>query len=152
AGLTYWELAEALDVSAQTVSNWCTGRHQFRLKHLTEIAELLRARGIPPATVAAFVRQELASQGLTAALLDSREPVAPLPSRIVALVHWSKKRIGATVELAFRTIMKRAGYETIIVSCLEDHALKHASIDFLLARGGIVGLALFMTGELPDPS
>ncbi len=63
-GLSREELAERMNLSLDTVNNWCSQRSRIKLQHLSRLVKLLRDLGASCEPLEGFLRAQLLKDGL----------------------------------------------------------------------------------------
>ena len=79
------DLAHRLDVSVQTIHNWCSGRILIPSRKLGHLCDLLEALGVPPDELAQMAVRELETLGVQQQRLALRSRTA---QPVVGLVTW----------------------------------------------------------------
>ena len=94
-GLARSSLASRMDVSLQTIHNWCIGRVPVPVHQFSRLAENMTSLGASDAEVAALMREYLDEHGLNDRLfatLTSRN--SSVDRNVVLLMSWDIKSGG----------------------------------------------------------
>ncbi|MCY4582229.1 MAG: substrate-binding domain-containing protein [Chloroflexi bacterium] len=143
-------LAHQLNVSVQTVHNWCTGRVHVPSHRLGTLCDLLEEMGVPHDELAQMAVRELETLGVQQERLALR---AKSSQPVVALITWDLMSPGLFGSLArvARTALEGMGYQCMALDCGGEHRQRRAYLQWAV-RGDVDGLLLCgVPGDVPDP-
>lgn len=143
-------LAFQLNVSVQTVHNWCSGRVQVPSRKLGPLCDLLEGLGVPPDELAQMAVRELETLGVQQERLALRTRSA---QPVVALVTWDLMSSGLFGPLArvTRMALEGMGYQCMALDCGGEHRQRRAYLQWA-TQGNVDGLLLCgVPGDVPDP-
>lgn len=144
------DLAHRLNVSVQTVHNWCSGRVRVPSTRLGRLCDLLEQLGVPPDTLAQLAVRELEALGVQQERLALRTRST---QPVVALVTWDLMNAGLFGPLArvTRTALEGMGYQCMALDCGGEHRQRRAYLQWAI-QSGVDGLLLCgVPGDVPDP-
>ena len=144
------DLAHRLNVSVQTVHNWCTGRVRVPSQRLGSLCDLLEELGVPRDELAQMAVRELEALGVQQERLALRSRSA---QPVVALVTWDLMSPGLFGPLArvARTALEGMGYQCMALDCGGEHRQRRAYLQWAI-RDNVDGLLLCgVPGDVPDP-
>ncbi|MDE2837876.1 MAG: substrate-binding domain-containing protein [Chloroflexota bacterium] len=144
------DLAHRLDVSVQTVHNWCSGRILIPSRKLGRLCDLLEALGVPPDELAQLAVRELETLGVQQGRLALRSRSA---QPVVGLVTWDLMNPGLFGPLArvARTALEGMGYQCMALDCGGEHRQRRAYLQWAV-QADVDGLLLCgVPGDVPDP-
>ena len=144
------DLAHRLNVSVQTVHNWCTGRVRIPSQKLGRLCDLLEELGVPRDELAQMAVRELETLGVQQERLALRSRSA---QPVVALITWDLMSPGLFGPLArvARTALEGMGYQCMALDCGGEHRQRRAYLQWAV-RGNVDGLLLCgIPGDVPDP-
>ena len=144
------DLAHRLNVSVQTVHNWCSGRVRVPSRRLGHLCDLLEDLGVPPDELAQMAVRELETQGVQQERLALRARSA---QPVVALVTWSLMSSGLFGPLArvARIALEGMGYQCMALDCGGEHRQRRAYLQWAV-QSNVDGLLLCgVPGDVPDP-
>jgi DNA-binding LacI/PurR family transcriptional regulator len=159
-GLARPVLAARMDVSLQTIHNWCIGRIPVPLHQFSRLAENLVGVGASDAEIAGLLRGYLEMHGLDERLLGTLSSRTDTSDRAtVLLMSWDIKSGGLFSHFpgACRSAVQSLGMTCLVVDCGGDHqmkrtyvreAIKHRYAGVIIA--GIPGAPPSPTDELFD--
>lgn len=143
------DLALRLNVSLQTIHNWCGGRIRIPSTKLEPLCQTLSQLGASSEDLSQLVATELAAHGLRPDRLTTR---APTSRRFVMLMTWDLSTPGlfGPITKIARTTLEELGYECIVVDCNAEHRLRRGNLAHAIALG-VDGLLLCgVPGDVPD--
>ena len=144
------DLAHRLDVSVQTVHNWCSGRIAIPSRRLGRLCDLLEELGTPRDELALLAVRELESQGVQQERLALRSRSA---QPVVGVVTWDLMSPGLFGPLArvARTVLEGMGYQCMALDCGGEHRQRRAYLQWAVETR-LDGLLLCgVPGDVPDP-
>ncbi len=144
------DLAHRLDVSVQTIHNWCSGRILIPSRKLGHLCDLLEALGVPPDELAQMAVRELETLGVQQQRLALRSRTA---QPVVGLVTWDLMNPGLFGPLArvSRTALEGMGYQCMALDCGGEHRQRRAYLQWAV-QAEVDGLLLCgVPGDVPDP-
>ncbi len=144
------DLAHRLDVSVQTVHNWCSGRITIPSRKLGHLCDLLEALGVPRDELAQMAVRELETLGVQQERLSLRSRNT---QPVVGLVTWDLMNPGLFGPLAHvaRTALEGMGYQCMALDCSGEHRQRRAYLRWAV-QAGVDGLLLCgVPGDVPDP-
>ena len=162
-------LASDMDVSVQTIHNWCSGRIPVPIHQIERLTERLRSAGVEDSEVAILVAAQLETHGLSSSLVGalSGHSLAPPGIGPVMLVAWDLKSGGIFPHFAHscREAVEATGYTCLVVDCGGEHSMKQTYIKeavrqryagapmFLVSRPALViaQCRAGVPGAFPDP-
>jgi DNA-binding LacI/PurR family transcriptional regulator len=124
-------LAAYMDVSLQTIHNWCTGRVPVPVHQFGRLAENLTTFGASDAEIAELMRAYLQMHGMSDRLLRTLSARSGASERsTVLLVSWDIKSGGLFSHFpgACRTAVQSLGMTCLVVDCGGDHQMKRTYI------------------------
>jgi DNA-binding LacI/PurR family transcriptional regulator len=124
-------LAAYMDVSLQTIHNWCTARVPVPVHQFGRLAENLTTFGASDAEVAELMRAYLQMHGMSDRLLRTLSARSGASERsTVLLVSWDIKSGGLFSHFpgACRTAVQSLGMTCLVVDCGGDHQMKRTYI------------------------
>jgi DNA-binding LacI/PurR family transcriptional regulator len=149
-------LANDMDISLQSVHNWCTGRIHIPIPQLGRLADRLSARGIPDDAIAGLIANELEAQGLDPKFLpllaDPTALQSPAMNQIVMIIAWDMERaapFGYVAHLC-RTSLEQMGIECLLADCGGEHRLKRSYLKQAVAMRCAGVMMVGIPGEVPD--
>jgi DNA-binding LacI/PurR family transcriptional regulator len=149
-------LAGVMDVSLQTIHNWCSGRVPVPVHHLGTLSQRIVAAGATDSEVAALVQRQLELHGLDHDLLQGlradREPEVGIGAVIV--ITWDMKSGGIFQHFtkATREAVESLGFTCLVMDCGGDHRMRQTYIREAMrmrARGVILA---GVPGAYPAPN
>jgi DNA-binding LacI/PurR family transcriptional regulator len=149
-------LAHDMDVSLQSVHNWCSGRVHIPVPQLGLLADRLSALGVPDDTVAGLIANELEAQGLNTRFLPSLAgPTvlqSPTMSQIVMVIAWDMERAAPFGYIAHlcRASLEQMGVECLLADCGGEHRLKRSYLKQAVAMRCAGVIMVGIPGEVPD--
>lgn len=144
------DLAHRLNVSVQTVHNWCTRRVKVPSHRLGRLCDLLEEMGVPSDELARMAVRELEALGVQQERL-SRRSRSMQP--VVGLVTWNLMSSGLFGPLArvTRIALEGMGYQCMALDCGGEHRQRRAYLQWA-TQGDVDGLVLCgVPGDVPDP-
>lgn len=144
------DLAHRLDVSVQTVHNWCSGRVRVPSHKLGRLCDLLEELGVSPDELAQMAVRELETLGVQQERLALRSRSA---QPVVGLVTWDLMSSGLFGPLArvTRIALEGMGYQCMALDCGGEHRQRRAYLQWAI-RDNVDGLLLCgVPGDVPDP-
>ncbi len=144
------DLALRLDVSVQTVHNWCSERVRVPSPKLGRLCDLLEELGVPADELAQMAVRELETLGVQQERLALRTKSA---QPLIGLVTWDLMYPGLFGPLArvTRIALEGMGYQCMALDCGGEHRQRRAYLQWA-ARGDVDGLVLCgIPGDVPDP-
>ena len=144
------DLAHRLDVSVQTVHNWCSERVRVPSPKLGRLCDLLEELGVPPDELAQMAVRELETLGVQQERLALRSRSA---QPVVGLVTWDLMNPGLFGPLSrvARITLEGMGYQCMALDCGGEHRQRRAYLQWAL-RSDVDGLLLCgIPGDVPDP-
>jgi len=149
-------LADDMDMSLQTVHNWCSGRVHIPILQLGLLADRLSALGVPDDVVAGLIANELETQGLDTKFLPLlANPTAlrpPAMSQVVMVIAWNMERatpFGYVAHLC-RASLEQMGVECLLADCGGEHRLKRSYLKQAVAMRCAGVIMVGIPGEVPD--
>lgn len=144
AGLSRSEAAEACDVSVQTVTNWCSGRHYPDIERLGLIAALLLDKGIEVENVRALLLHQLGDRGMKPSVLDRLFSSHGTAAADIAIISWGAASAGvAKMAEVIHKIMKRAGASPLVFDCQRNSSLLRTAFEFATSERNFRGVVVF---------
>ncbi|MEX2599174.1 MAG: substrate-binding domain-containing protein, partial [Dehalococcoidia bacterium] len=147
-------LARALDVSSQTIDNWCIRRSRIRPDKLERLCTVLQENGAPPAKVAAFLEDELERQGLQIDRWLSHIQKAP-PERTapVFVICWKGEAgsIYGPLARTCREMLDKLSFPAVFLDCCAQHHVRRNYIREAVRRQCSGVVLVGVRGETPDP-
>jgi len=149
-------LAGVMDVSLQTIHNWCSGRVPVPVHHLGTLSQRIVAAGATDSEVAALVQRQLELHGLDHELLQGlradRQPGVGVGA--VMLITWDMKSGGIFQHFtkATREAVESLGFTCLVMDCGGDHRMRQTYIREAIrmqARGVILA---GVPGAYPAPN
>ncbi|MBL76471.1 MAG: hypothetical protein CL763_06085 [Chloroflexi bacterium] len=144
------DLAYRLNVTLQTIHNWCSGRVLIPNNKLGILCDLLEDLGVPRDELTGLALNNLASRGVHPARLERR---IAQPTPTIMIMTWDLMNpglFGSIVKLA-RITLEGLGYQCMIFDCNGEHRIRRFYINEAI-RSGVSGLLLCgVPGEVPDP-
>ena len=143
-------LAHRLNVSVQTVHNWCSGRVSIPTRKIGQLCALLEDMGVPSDELSQMVVRELEAQGLAPGRFTLK---AQGSQPTVMLMTWNLMNSGlfGPITIVVRNALEGLGYQCLVVDCTAEHRLRRAYIRQAVATG-VAGLLLCgVPGDVPDP-
>ena len=131
SGQTRPTLAPYMDVSLQTIHNWCTGRVPVPVHHFGRLAENLTALGGSDAELAEIMRGYLQMHGMSGRLLSTLSAHSDVNEQAtVLLISWDIKSGGLFSHFpgACRTAVQSLGMTCLVVDCGGDHLMKRTYV------------------------
>ena len=144
-------LAHRLNVSIQTVHNWCSGRVRIPSRKLGALCDLLEELGVPQGELAQMAVRELETLGVQQERLALRSRSA---QPVVGLLTWNMLSSGLFGPLArvARIALESMGYQCMALDCGGEHRQRRAYLQWAV-RSGVDGLLLCgVPGDVPDPN
>ena len=144
------DLAHRLDVSVQTVHNWCSGRVRVPSHRLGRLCDLLEELGVPRDELAQMAVRELETLGVQQERLALRSGSA---QPLIGLVTWNLMSSGLFGPLArvARIALEGMGYQCMALDCGGEHRQRRAYLQWAV-HTGMDGLVLCgVPGDVPDP-
>ena len=144
------DLAHRLNVSVQTIHNWCSGRIGIPSRKLGPLCDLLEGLGVPPDELAQMAVRELETLGVHQERLALRSKSA---QPLVALITWNLMTpglFGPITQIA-RTALEGMGCQCMVLDCGAEHRQRRAYLQWAV-QANVDGLLLCgVPGEVPDP-
>ena len=125
-------LAARMDVSLQTIHNWCIGRVPVPVHQFSRLAESLTAFGASDAEIAKLMRAYLQMHGLNDRLLNTLSSRNDSNDRgVVLLMSWDIKSGGLFSHFpgACRSAVQGIGMTCLVVDCGGDHQMKRTYVN-----------------------
>jgi DNA-binding LacI/PurR family transcriptional regulator len=149
-------LASAMDVSLQTIHNWCTGRVPVPVHHLGALSEHIVAAGATDTEVAALIQRQLELHGLDHELLQGlradRQPSVGVGA--VMLITWDMKSGGIFQHFtkATREAIESLGLICLVMDCGGDHRMRQTYIREAIRMQAHGVILAGVPGAYPAPS
>ena len=144
------DLAHRLNVSVQTIHNWCSGRVLVPSRKLGLLCDLLEELGVPADELAQMAVRELETQGVQQDRLALR---SRRTQPVVALITWNLMvpgLFGPITQIA-RTALEGMGCQCMVLDCGAEHRQRRAYLQWAV-QANVDGLLLCgVPGEVPDP-
>jgi DNA-binding LacI/PurR family transcriptional regulator len=124
-------LAAHMDVSLQTIHNWCIGRVPVPVHQFSRLTEQLIESGATDAEVAELMRACLQVHGLNDQLLSTLSSRNDSNDRgVVLLMSWDIKSGGLFSHFpgACRRAIQRVGMTCLVVDCGGEHQMKRTYV------------------------
>lgn len=144
------DLAHRLDVSIQTIHNWCSGRILVPSRKLGPLCDLLEELGVPPDELAQMAVRELETQGVQQDRLALR---SRRTQPVVAMVTWNLMApglFGPITQIA-RAALEGMGCQCMVLDCGGEHRQRRAYLQWAVQSGADGLLLCGVPGEVPDP-
>ena len=145
------DLAHRLNVSAQTIHNWCSGRVRISSRKIGPLCDLLEGLGVPPDELAQMAVRELEAHGVQQGRLSLKQARSAQP--LVALITWNLMTpglFGPITQIA-RAALEGMGCQCMVLDCDAEHRQRRAYLQWAV-QAGVDGLLLCgVPGEVPDP-
>ncbi len=143
-------LAYKLNVTLQTVHNWCSGRIVIPSQKMAGVCDALESFGVPKEQLTNLTLDHLHLQGLPSDRII-KNPNDTVPT--IMLITWdlmNPSLFGPIAKVA-RSTLEGLGYRCLILDCSAEHRLRRFYITEAI-RTGISGLLFCgVPGEVPDP-
>lgn len=143
-------LAYELNLTLQTIHNWCSGRVLIPNSKLGGLCEVLEKFGIPSDELAALTLSTLQSHGLQPERFARKNnPKAPT----IMLITWDLMNPGlfGSAARTARITLEGLGFRCLVLDCNSEHRIRRSYIDEAI-RSNIAGLLLCgVPGEVPNP-
>lgn len=154
-GLARSSLASRMDVSLQTIHNWCIGRVPVPVHQFSRLAENMTSLGASDAEVAALMREYLDEHGLNDRLfatLTSRN--SSVDRNVVLLMSWDIKSGGLFSHFPSecRRAVQDLGMTCLVVDCGGDHQMKRIYINQAIKHGYAGVILAGIPGAAPSPT
>ena len=145
------DLAHRLNVSVQTVHNWCSGRVHIPSRKLGLLCDLLEELGVPQDELAQMAVRELETHGVQQERLSLKQVKSAQP--LVVLITWNLMvpgLFGPATQVA-RAALEGMGCQCMVLDCGAEHRQRRAYLQWAV-QAEVDGLLLCgVPGEVPDP-
>ena len=154
-GIARPALATSMDVSLQTIHNWCVGRVPVPVHQLEHLVANLEAAGATHAETAELVRGQLEAHGLSQELMQSLTSAVAPPddSRTVMIMCWDLKSGGlfSHFSIAVRQALESLGFSCLVVDCGADHRVKRSYLGEAVRQHCAGVILAGIPGAYPSP-
>lgn len=153
-GLTRPALAARMDVSLQTIHNWCIGRIPVPLHQFGRLAENLTAVGASDPEIAELIRAYLEMHGLDERLLSTLTSRTDGGDRaVVLLMSWDIKSGGLFSHFphACRSAVQSLGMTCLVVDCGGDDQMKRTYVSEAIKHRYAGVILAGIPGAPPSP-
>ena len=148
-------LAAGMDVSLQTIHNWCVGRVPVPVHQLDRLIANLGSAGASDQEIAGLVRSQLEAHGLNETLMRSlSSTVTPdygAPS--IMIMSWDLKSGGlfSHFATACRQALESLGFSCLVVDCGADHHMKQRYVREAVRHRYAAVVLAGIPGAYPSP-
>ncbi len=143
-------VAHELDVSVQTVHNWCSRRVLIPSAKLEPLCRTLEEWGVPADELALLVVRELEAHGIRSDRLTLK-PSGAQPTVLIVTWDLTGQGLFGPITKVARASLEGLGYACMVVDCGGEHRIRRAILQQASALG-VAGLLLAGTpGEAPNP-
>ena len=153
-GLARSALAAQMDVSLQTIHNWCIGRIPVPLHQFSRLAENLTALGASDSVIAELIRAHLQMHGLDERLLSTLTSRSDGGDRaVVLLMSWDIKSGGLFSHFphACRSAVQSLGMTCLVVDCGGDDQMKRTYVSEAIKHRYAGVIFAGIPGASPSP-
>jgi DNA-binding LacI/PurR family transcriptional regulator len=148
-------LASDMNVSVQTIHNWCSGRIPTPIHQIERLVERLQRGGASDSDVSLLVADQLEAHGLSSSFVFalSTDSAAQASQGSVMLVAWDMKSGGMFPHFAHscREAIEAIGYTCLVLDCGGAHSMKRTYIREAVRRRYAGLLLIGVPGAFPDP-
>ena len=148
-------LASDMDVSLQTIHNWCSTRVPVPIHQIDRLIERLRRAGAEDSEIAELVASQLEAHGLSSGLVEAFRAQTAVPKGLgsVMLIAWDLKSGGMFPHFAHscRESVEALGYTCLVVDCGGVHSMKQTYVREAVRRRYAGVLLVGVPGAFPDP-
>jgi DNA-binding LacI/PurR family transcriptional regulator len=153
-GLPRTELAAAMDVSIQTIHNWCIGRVPVPVHQFGRLSESLTAAGASHAEMADLLRGFLGMHGLDDRMLGALSSQRRNgDAATVLLMSWDIKSGGLFSHFpgVCRSAVQGLGMTCLVVDCGGDHQMKRTYVNEAIKHRYAGVILAGIPGAAPAP-
>ena len=144
-----------MDVSIQTIHNWCSGRVPIPIHQIERLVEQLQRAGASDSDASLLVAAQLEAHGLSSSLVSALaiESATQASQGSVMLIAWDLKSGGMFPHFAHscREAIEAIGYTCLVVDCGGAHSMKQTYIKEAVRRRYAGVVLIGVPGAFPDP-